>query len=113
MEQLAHRIDTIDLQSYNSGYERGYELGYEAAVEEMRERRAERKRRKEKEERARKAKAIYFLKQKALGFAMVAVGVATCFIDYDATAAVIFVPLGLWVMFTKEAVIYDNGSGSL
>ena len=62
-------------------------------------RRAERKARK-------RAECIYYIKQKLLGLSMIVLAIITPFIlDGDATASVIMLPLGTFVLLTKEKVI--------
>ena len=62
-------------------------------------RRAERKAR-------RKAKIIYYIKQKLAGLTMAGIGVACPFLlDGDATFSLIALPLGLFLLFTKEKVM--------
>ena len=62
-------------------------------------RRAERKAR-------RKAEAIYYIKQKLSGLTMAAIGIFTPFLlDGDATFSLIALPLGLFLVFTKEKVM--------
>ena len=62
-------------------------------------RRAERKAR-------RKAERIYYIKQKLSGLTMAAIGIFTPFLlDGDATFSLIALPLGLFLMFTKEKVM--------
>lgn len=62
-------------------------------------RRAERKAMK-------RAEAIYYIKQKLLGLAIITLSIAMPFIlEGDATASVIMMPIGIVVFFTKEKVI--------
>ena len=62
-------------------------------------RRAERKAR-------RKAERIYYIKQKLSGLTMAAIGIITPFLlDGDATFSLIALPLGLFLLFTKEKVM--------
>lgn len=62
-------------------------------------RRAERKAR-------RKAEKIYYIKQKLSGLTMAAIGIFTPFLlDGDATFSLIALPLGLFLVFTKEKVM--------
>lgn len=62
-------------------------------------RRAERKAR-------RKAEKIYYIKQKLSGLILAAIGILTPFVcDGDATASIIVLPLGLYLVFTKEKVM--------
>ena len=57
-------------------------------------------------QRKRKAERTYYIKQKMSGLAMVAVGIITpILLDGDATFSLIALPLGIWLMFTKEKVM--------
>ena len=61
--------------------------------------RAERKVRK-------RAKTIYYIKQKLSGLTMVAMGIITPIIcNGDATFSLIALPLGIYLLFTKEKVM--------
>ena len=54
----------------------------------------------------RKAEKIYYIKQKLSGLTMAAIGILTPFLcDGDATFSLIALPLGLFLMFTKEKVM--------
>lgn len=56
--------------------------------------------------RRQKAKRIYYIKQKLSGLTMAAIGILTPFLcDGDATFSLIALPLGLFLMFTKEKVM--------
>ena len=60
---------------------------------------AERKARK-------KAETIYYIKQKLSGLTMAAIGIITpILLDGDATFSLIALPLGIWLLFTKEKVM--------
>ena len=60
---------------------------------------AERKARK-------KAETIYYIKQKLSGMIIAAIGIITPIIcDGDATFSLIALPLGIWLLFTKEKVM--------
>ena len=60
---------------------------------------AERKSRK-------RAEAIYYIKQKLSGLTMAAIGIITpILLDGDATFSLIALPVGIWLMFTKEKVM--------
>ena len=51
----------------------------------------------------------YFIKQKSIGFTMAVMGVLSAIVtDGDITAAVMIVPLGVWLMFTKNKAIYES-----
>lgn len=56
--------------------------------------------------RKQKAERIYYIKQKLSGLTMAAIGIFTPFLlDGDATFSLIALPLGLFLMFTKEKVM--------
>ena len=62
-------------------------------------RRAERKARK-------RVEAIYYIKQKLSGLTFAAIGIITPILfGGDATFSLIALPLGIWLMFTKEKVM--------
>lgn len=53
-----------------------------------------------------KRKIMYFLKQKLCGLVLVASGVVIPLIlDGDATASVILIPFGLFLIFTRQRVM--------
>lgn len=53
-----------------------------------------------------RAEAIYYIKQKLSGLTMAAIGIITpILLDGDATFSLIALPLGIWLMFTKEKVM--------
>ena len=53
-----------------------------------------------------RAEAIYYIKQKLSGLTMAAVGIITpILLDGDATFSLIALPLGIWLLFTKEKVM--------
>ena len=61
--------------------------------------RAERKARK-------KAETIYYIKQKLSGLTMAAIGIIMpILLDGDGTFSIIALPLGIWLIFTKEKVM--------
>lgn len=54
----------------------------------------------------RKAERIYYIKQKLSGLTMAAIGILIPFImDGDATISVLILPLGIFLMATKEKVM--------
>ena len=62
---------------------------------------------RQKREAERKAKVLYFLKQKMMGIAMIIISILIPIIcDGDATASLITLPLGLYLLFTREEAIY-------
>lgn len=59
-------------------------------------RKAERKARK-------RAETIYYIKQKLSGLTIAAIGIITpILLEGDATFSLIALPLGIWLLFTKE-----------
>ena len=53
-----------------------------------------------------KAERRYYIKQKLSGLTLAAIGIITPIIcDGDATFSLIALPLGTWLMFTKENVM--------
>ena len=59
-----------------------------------------------KRTRRRKAERIYYIKQKLSGLTMASIGIFTPFLlDGDATFSLIALPLGLFLVFTKEKVM--------
>lgn len=51
----------------------------------------------------------YFVKQKLNGVAMILLAIfSTIVLDGDATACLLFVPLGGFLIFTKKMVIMDD-----
>ena len=62
-------------------------------------RRAERKARRKEEK-------IYYIKQKLSGLTLASIGILIPFVcDGDATASLLVLPLGLYLLFTKEKVM--------
>lgn len=79
-----------------------YSAGYAAAVADMVERDAKRRKR----QRAAAQRRKYFLIQRAVGLVLVATNMLAAYImDGDITAAVLLVPLGIYLMLTKEKVL--------
>ena len=53
-----------------------------------------------------KHKILYFLKQKLCGLVIAGFGILIPFLlDGDATASVIIIPLGLFLVFTRQRVM--------
>ena len=58
------------------------------------------------ERQAKKEALLYYAKQKLLGILAIGVSIASpLLLDGDATVSVIMLPLGLYLLFTKEKVI--------
>ena len=57
-------------------------------------------------QRKRKAKRTYYIKQKLSGLIMAAVGIITpILLDGDVTFSLFALPVGIWLLFTKEKVM--------
>ena len=53
-----------------------------------------------------RAETIYYMKQKLSGLTMVAIGIITpILLCGDATFSLVALPLGIWLIFTKEKVM--------
>lgn len=62
--------------------------------------------RQKKIEAKKRAKAMYYIKQKLSGFVLAAMGLAVPALNSgDATASLILLPLGIYLMLTKERVM--------
>ena len=62
--------------------------------------------RREERKARKKAETIYYIKQKLSGMIIAAIGIITPIIcDGDATFSLIALPLGIWLLFTKEKVM--------
>lgn len=84
-----------------SNLEDAYETGYADGMKDIRRRY---RRRQEK-----KARRLYYIKQKLWGIALLCVTVfAVRVLDGDASIALITVPLGLLCIFSKEMLIVDK-----
>lgn len=53
---------------------------------------------------------LYYIKQRISGFVLLAIGVAAPFVlDGDGTASILLVPLGIYLLFTKEKIMEFKG----
>ena len=53
---------------------------------------------------------LYYIKQRISGFVLLAIGVAAPFVlDGDGTASLLMVPLGSYLLFTKEKIMEFEG----
>ena len=67
---------------------------------------AEWKRIEQKNKARRKAETTYYIKQKLSGLILAIIGIIIPFMmDGDATASLFILPLGLYLLFTKEKVM--------
>lgn len=79
-------------------FERGYDAGYEACQRDQQRRLLKQKQQKE----ALRKKELYFLKQKLIGvLCLVYTVIAVIVMDGDATVALVTVPLGLAMIFSR------------
>ena len=86
-------------------YEDSYINGYADALEDMRRWQQARR----QQERERQARRGYFLKQRALGAAVLVFTVlAVWILEGDATIALITVPLGLALVFSKQMLVVNE-----
>lgn len=94
-------FDTVEPQSYDTGYLEGYracQLAYKKRAKYRKQLRMQKKRRQ-----------LYFLKQKLIGVLILFLTIlAVKILDGDATIALITVPLGFILIFTKEKWWMDN-----
>ena len=58
------------------------------------------------ERQAKREELLYYAKQKLLGVVAIGVSIASPLLIQDATISVIMLPLGLYLLFTKERTIY-------
>ena len=59
------------------------------------------------ERKAKRESLLYKAKQKLLGVVAIAASIASpILLDGDATISIIMLPLGLYLLFTKEKVVY-------
>lgn len=98
MENIA-RIQIVEPQpERRTAVAAAYRRGYADALEDMRQRQREKKRRRQ-----------YFIMQKLNGIALLAFTVLAIYIlEGDATIAVFTVPLGLYMIFSREMCIVNR-----
>lgn len=86
-------------------HEDGYINGYADALEDMRRLQQARRQR----EQDRQARRWYFFKQRALGAAMLIFTVlAVWILEGDATIALITVPLGVMLIFSRQKLVVND-----
>ena len=79
----------------------------EEAREILREEARQKRLARQKREEEKREIFIYFLKQKMMGIALIVISILIpILLDGDATASLITLPLGLYLLFTKERAIY-------
>ena len=77
------------------------------ASEILREKAKQKKLARQKREEEKKERFFYFLKQKMVGITLIIISILIPIVnDGDATASLITLPLGLFLLFTKEEAIY-------
>lgn len=55
-----------------------------------------------------KRKKAYFIKQKLIGAALIVVAILAALTTGSATASFILVPMGLYLIFSKKMLIFDD-----
>ena len=68
----------------------------------------ERRRKWRQQEQHKRQRRLYFLKQRLCGAVLIALAVLAIILLGDATVAVILVPMGLFLIFTKEMCITNE-----
>ena len=59
------------------------------------------------ERQAKRKSLLYYAKQKFIGLLAIGISIASpILLDGDATISIIMLPLGLYLLFTKEKVVY-------
>ena len=59
------------------------------------------------ERQAKRKSLLYYAKQKFIGLLVIGISIASpILLDGDATISIIMLPLGLYLLFTKEKVVY-------
>ena len=59
------------------------------------------------ERQAKRENILYYAKQKFIGLLAIGISIASpILLDGDATISIIMLPLGLYLLFTKEKVVY-------
>ena len=59
------------------------------------------------ERQAKRKSLLYYAKQKFIGMLAIGISIASpILLDGDATISIIMLPLGLYLLFTKEKVVY-------
>lgn len=90
-------------------HDAAYMAGYRAAREDAAAEDKQRKRVRELKQAIKRQRVICTIKQRAIGLAMLVLGLAIPYImDGDATASLLIIPLGLYTTFTRELIIYDS-----
>jgi hypothetical protein len=83
-----------------------YDEGYAAAMRHVAEREQKRRERRAKERYEHK----YFFIQRASGLLAIALGIVSVpLLDYDATASLLFIPMGLALLLTKKHLLQIMG----
>ena len=61
----------------------------------------------EAEQKEKRESLLYYAKQKFIGLLAIGISIASpILLDGDATISIIMLPLGLYLLFTKEKVVY-------
>ena len=61
----------------------------------------------EAEQKEKRESLLYYAKQKFIGLLAIGISIASpILLDGDATISIVMLPLGLYLLFTKEKVVY-------
>lgn len=96
-DAIVYDCNAIKEMEQKEQREEAYRQGYKDAKRRLREIEVERQRR-----------TIYFFKQRLIGVVLIVVSIICAKVLGDATAAVLLVPLGGYVAFTKKMMIVDS-----
>lgn len=87
------------LYSYKCGYSDGYDAAKQDLKAHLRACRA-----------AERCRWLYFFRQKMVGLSLILISLLVLLVDLDGTAALILVPFGLYLIFSKEKAVYEGGN---
>ena len=94
---------------YATGYSMGKVIGYDVGYEECREDYRRKLREQREKEYVKKKRQLYFLKQKLIGVLFLIITAFTVMLlEGDATIAVLTVPIGVGLIFSKEKCLVNK-----
>lgn len=90
-------------------YDTAYMAGYRAAREDAAEENKQRAKIRGLKRSIKRQRRLCTIKQKVTGLVFIAIGcLLPVILDGDATASILLIPIGLYITFTKELVLYDS-----
>lgn len=51
---------------------------------------------------------VYFIKQKLIGLSLILISILSSIVDGEGTIGLLLIPLGIWLMVSKQELIYDS-----